>query len=304
MLTHFFCARWHTVDASESSLQICWLVQQEPVVRRGGQEVEGRREENPVRRARREMSSQYTRPAGVFAAGSVYACHGGHDECRDGRGGASGRVWRGGSSVSPRTFAARRKITLTGATFSVGAAVNRPRIWPQRRIAASSAASCAMVLRVVDECRCPKRHLRPSIRPKRAVRPPSSVCCRRVLNVLEGFASVFYISNKSRLLAFAARTRRRMPEIKRRGAQSAVVGGVRTEWADHRAMRVGGPRERLCSMCHALGRAPRSGGGGPQTQLWLKCGVTVQLSVNLKRTISSVAEYEKAHSRAWAGLVT
>ena len=42
--------------------------------------------------------------------------------------------------------------------------------------------------------------------PKQEMRPPSSVCCRRVLNVLEGFASVFYISNKSRLLAFAATT--------------------------------------------------------------------------------------------------
>ena len=62
------------------------------------------------------------------------------------------------------------KNHLDRSHFSVGAAVNRPRIWPQRRIAASSAASCAMVLRVVDECRCPKRHLRPSIRPKRAVR--------------------------------------------------------------------------------------------------------------------------------------
>ena len=32
--------------------------------------------------------------------------------------------------------------------------------------------------------------------PKQEMRPPSSVCCRRVVNVLEGFASVFYISNK------------------------------------------------------------------------------------------------------------
>ena len=43
-----------------------------------------------------------------------------------------------------------------------------------------------------------------------ALTAPSSVCFRRVVNVLEGFASVFYISNKSRLLAFAATTRRRI----------------------------------------------------------------------------------------------
>ena len=37
---------------------------------------------------------------------------------------------------------------------------------------------------------------------------------------MEGFASVFYISNKSRLLAFAARTRRRIPVEKRRGVNA------------------------------------------------------------------------------------
>ena len=52
--------------------------------------------------------------------------------------------------------------------------------------------------------------------PKQEMRPPSSVCCRRVVNVLEGFASVFYISNKSRLLAFAATTKRGLPLEKRR----------------------------------------------------------------------------------------
>ena len=40
---------------------------------------------------------------------------------------------------------------------------------------------------------------------------------------MEGFASVFYISNKSRLLAFAARTRRRIP-LKKRRRCNAVFG--------------------------------------------------------------------------------
>ena len=48
----------------------------------------------------------------------------------------------------------------------------------------------------------------------------------------------------------------------------------------------------------------RQGGGGPQLQLMPKWAVTAQLSVNSKGTKSSDAEYEKAHSRAWAGLVT
>ena len=134
MLTFFPAARWHCVDSSAKDLKICCLGQQEPVIRRGGEEVEGRREETPVRRARREMSSQYTRPAGAFAAGSVHACHGGHDECRDGRGGTSGGVWRGGSSVSPRTFAARRKITSTGAKSPWGR-------WPTALAFDSAAAS-------------------------------------------------------------------------------------------------------------------------------------------------------------------
>ena len=47
----------------------------------------------------------------------------------------------------------------------------------------------------------------------------------------------------------------------------------------------------------------RQGGGGPQLQLMPKWAVTAQLSVNSKGTKSSDAEYEKAHSRAWAGLV-
>ena len=46
----------------------------------------------------------------------------------------------------------------------------------------------------------------------------------------------------------------------------------------------------------------RQGGGGPQLQLMPKWAVTAQLSVNSKGTKSSDAEYEKAHSRAWAGL--
>ena len=37
MLTYFFAARWRRVDSSAKDLKISWLVQQEPVVRRGGQ---------------------------------------------------------------------------------------------------------------------------------------------------------------------------------------------------------------------------------------------------------------------------
>ena len=44
------------------------------------------------------------------------------------------------------------------SNFSEGAGLTRPQMAACRGIAASSAASCAMVLRVVDECRCPKRH--------------------------------------------------------------------------------------------------------------------------------------------------
>ena len=44
MLTHLFLTRWHSVDLRESRWKISCLVQQEPVVRRGGQEVEGRRD--------------------------------------------------------------------------------------------------------------------------------------------------------------------------------------------------------------------------------------------------------------------
>ena len=96
---------------------------------------------------------------------------------------------------------------------------------PRPRLAAAAAAPPAALQQrrqlrngaraVVGRRRVKKAILRPSS-PKEEMRPPSSVCCRRVLNVLEGFASVFYISNKSRLLAFAARTRRRIPVEKRR----------------------------------------------------------------------------------------
>ena len=58
--------------------------------------------------------------------------------------------------------------------------------------------------------------------PKQEMRPPSSVCCRRVVNVLEGFASVFYISNKSRLLAFAVTTMRGLLPIKRRRCNAVI----------------------------------------------------------------------------------
>ena len=106
MLPVFFAARWRSVDSSAKELKICWLVHLEPVVRRGGHLLGGRREGDPVRRAGREMSGQYTRPAGVFAAGSVHACRGGDDECRDVCCVVRGSVWRGGSSESTRTFAA------------------------------------------------------------------------------------------------------------------------------------------------------------------------------------------------------
>ena len=71
MLLFFSAARWRSVDSSAKDLKICCLVQLEPVDRRGGQGVGGDREGVPVHRARRKMSSQYTRPAGQFAAGRV-----------------------------------------------------------------------------------------------------------------------------------------------------------------------------------------------------------------------------------------
>ena len=48
----------------------------------------------------------------------------------------------------------------------------------------------------------------------------------------------------------------------------------------------------------------RRGRGGPQPREMLKWAVTAPLGINSKCTKSSDAEYEKAHSRAWAGLVT
>ena len=45
---------------------------------------------------------------------------------------------------------------------------------------------------------------------------------------MEGFASVFYISNKSRLLAFAATTRGRIPEIDRRGVNAVFAAPARS----------------------------------------------------------------------------
>ena len=41
MLTFFSAARWHSVDSSAKDSKICWLVQLEPVVRRGGHLLEG-----------------------------------------------------------------------------------------------------------------------------------------------------------------------------------------------------------------------------------------------------------------------
>ena len=58
MLTFFSAARWHSVDSSAKDLKICCLVQLEPVDRRGGQGVGGRREGDPVREARRGTSCQ------------------------------------------------------------------------------------------------------------------------------------------------------------------------------------------------------------------------------------------------------
>ena len=58
MLTFFFAARWHSVDSSAKDLKICCLASPEPVDRRGGQGVGGRREGDPVREARRGTSRQ------------------------------------------------------------------------------------------------------------------------------------------------------------------------------------------------------------------------------------------------------
>ena len=69
--------------------------------------------------------------------------------------------------------------------------------------------------------------------PKQEMRPPSSVCCRRVVNVLEGFASVFYISNKSRLLAFAATTKRGLPLEKRRRVNAVINCSTITQHVRH-----------------------------------------------------------------------
>ena len=56
MLTLFCAARWHSVDSSAKDLKICCLVQLEPVVRRGGHLLEGRREDDPERSAKRQSS--------------------------------------------------------------------------------------------------------------------------------------------------------------------------------------------------------------------------------------------------------
>ena len=112
-------------------------------------------------------------------------CRGGDDERVALSGGAFRWVWRGGSSVSPRTFAARRKITPTGATspwgrapsaFAFGgAAASPPAALQQRRQLRNGARA------VVGRRRVKKAILRPSspkeeiLRPSRHVfTPPSS----------------------------------------------------------------------------------------------------------------------------------
>ena len=116
MLTHLSFTRWHSVDLRESRWKISCLVQQEPVVRRGGQEVEGRREEVPLRSARRKQSGQRGRGAGLVGVRRVCLHATRTCELRGGTEGASRWVWRGGSTESTRTFAAGLNITSIGAT--------------------------------------------------------------------------------------------------------------------------------------------------------------------------------------------
>ena len=58
MLTLFFAARWHSVDSSAKDLNICCLGQLEPVNRRGGFVLGGRRKSPCARDARRGTSRQ------------------------------------------------------------------------------------------------------------------------------------------------------------------------------------------------------------------------------------------------------
>ena len=71
MLTVFFAPRWCSVDVSESSMKISLLDELLPVDRRGGQGVGGRREKDPVRKARRKQSGQRGRGAGLVGVRRV-----------------------------------------------------------------------------------------------------------------------------------------------------------------------------------------------------------------------------------------
>ena len=156
----------------------------EPVDRRGGQVVDARRSDHPVRGAGRSKSGQCTLPAGLFGARGVLVCFGRRDECADGRGGASVGVER---LFDGKSSALRGKVKnhLDRSNFWEGR--NNPALAFGRRAAAASAALGVGVMPGKAGEKVEGRRmsffgifdLPFGLTRKMA---PSSVCCRRVSN--------------------------------------------------------------------------------------------------------------------------
>ena len=90
----------------------------------------------------------------------------------------------------------RVKNLLDRSRISVGSGPIRPRVWPQRRRAASSAGSCAME---GQGCGRPKKSEEgnsSAFFTQKGNAAPSPVFIRRVVKVLESEASALYIVNK------------------------------------------------------------------------------------------------------------